>query len=76
MANPLATRSARTSTRVVDGENSVAFSISLGHQVDHVGDRRRGHRFIGVRDDGDALVVLDLGDRGADDVNDGDGCAP
>ena len=28
MAKPLATRSARTSTRVVDGENSVAFSIS------------------------------------------------
>jgi hypothetical protein len=28
MTNPLATRSALTSTRVPDGENSVAFSIS------------------------------------------------
>ena len=28
MAKPLATRSALTSTRVPDGENSVAFSIS------------------------------------------------
>ena len=70
MANPLATRSARTSTRVPDGENMRRVLDQLGQQVDHVRDGRGGHRVLGRGQHGDPPVVLDLRHGAADDVDD------
>jgi hypothetical protein len=48
----------------------------LGEQVDQVGDRRRGDRLLGISGNGDPLVVLNLRDRRADDVDDRDRRGP
>ena len=48
----------------------------LGQQVDHVGDGDGGHRLLGVGDDGDPGVVLNLGGGCAHDVDDRHRAAP
>jgi hypothetical protein len=48
----------------------------FGQQVDHVRDRRAGHRVLAPGDHPDPLIVLDLADRAADNVNDRHRVAP
>ncbi len=73
---PLATRSPSDLHGGVRRGEHRGVLQEFGHQVGEVGDGRPGDGDPGQAADLDALVVLDLGDGGADDVHELDGLAP
>ena len=70
------TRSARDLTRVCGGENVVAFSISSASRWITSATAAPGHGVARLGDDVDPGVVLDLGDRAAQHVDDRHRVAP